>query len=407
MRTTRPLFAAAAAPLALLALLAPQPAHAGPYGVELFAQGLDQPVRLLAPAGDGRIFIVERTGRIRLFHQDGSEIGTFLDLSAVVGRAGERGLLGLAFPPDHAATGRFYVNYIDRDGNTRVVRYGLGGGVDVAAPASAATLLTIHQPHSTHNGGQMAFGSDGMLYVGLGDGGGAGDPDNRAQDDQQLFGKMLRLDVSGPGGYAVPADNPFVGQAPLDEIWVKGLRNPWCFSFDRDTGDLYIADVGEKTWEEVDVQPASSPGGENYGWRLMEGDDCYLPETGCNDGSLTLPAYAYDHGGTPFRCSISGGFVYRGALVPELAGQYLFGDYCSAQIWSFVWTDGVGIGTVYDRTDLLSPPGGYQSVVGFGQDGLGELYVLDIAGGTVHRIVPGTPLPATARGWGDVKALWR
>ena len=245
----------------------------------------------------------------------------------------------------------------------------------------------MDQTAPNHNGGHLEFGPDNMLYIGLGDGGGTGDPQNQAQNDQLLLGKMLRLDVSGPTGYAIPADNPFIGQPPRDEIWAKGLRNPWCFSFDQTTGDLYIADVGQSFEEEIDVQPASSIGGENYGWRLMEGNDCYNPPTNCNDGSLTLPVHTYSHGGSPFRCSISGGYVYRGTALPSLAGQYFFADYCSNQIWSLTWTETGGLGVVTDHTAELTPPGGYFSVASFGQDGLGELYILDMDRGRVYRIV--------------------
>jgi glucose/arabinose dehydrogenase len=367
--------------------------------VELAIDDLASPVRLVAPEGDPRLFVVEQGGRIRVFSPDGTPRGDFLDLTGEISFSGEQGLLGLAFAPDYAQSGRFYVNYTDLNGHTRVVRYRVGtGNPDRADLDSAEFLLTVEQPHGNHNGGHLEFGPDGMLYVGLGDGGGGGDPDNLAQNRQTLLGKMLRLDVAGASGYTIPPDNPFVGTPTRDEIWAVGLRNPWCFSFDRLTGDLYIADVGQGQREEVDIQPAAAAGGENYGWRLMEGSLCYNPPSGCNDGTLVLPIYEYARGGSPFRCAISGGYVYRGSLAAELTGLYLFADYCSRQIWSLAWSAETGLGPVVERTGELTPPSGYNRIVGFGQDGLGELYVIDWAAGSIYRIVGSTI------GTGDVPA---
>ncbi len=356
--------------------------------VELAVGGLVSPVRVAAPVGDERLFVVEQGGRIRVFQQDGTPRGDFLDLSGQISTGGERGLLGLAFAPDYAQSGRFYVNFTDLDGHTRIVRYRVSAtDPDRADPTTASLVLAVEQPDDNHNGGHLEFGPDGMLYVGLGDGGGGGDPDDYAQNPQSLLGKMLRLDVAGPSGYAIPADNPFVGAAPRDEIWALGLRNPWCFGFDRLTGDLWISDVGQSSREEINVQPAASLGGENYGWRLMEGSQCFNPPTNCNDGSLTLPIYDYARGGSPFRCSISGGYVYRGARAPELRGQYLFADYCSRQIWSLTWSEAAGLGEVVERTTELTPPGGYGRIVGIGQDGLGELYVIEWQLGRLYRLI--------------------
>jgi len=380
----RPAFPTIAA-LVLAAGVLPRPSAAA---VEEIVSGLDQPVRLVAPAGDDRLFVVERVGRIRIFDQQGLELATFLDIRDSTTIAGERGLLGLAFPPDYAATGRFYVDYTDDAGDTRIVRLRADpADPDRADPASHEILLTVPQPHSNHNGGHLEFGPDGMLYVGMGDGGGFGDPDHLAQDGQRLLGKMLRLDVGVPAGYAVPGGNPFTGQPPRDEIWALGLRNPWCFSFDGLTGDLYIADVGESDAEEIDVQPASSAGGENYGWSLMEGNLCFDPPADCDDGSLTLPVHTYSHGGTPWRCAVSGGYVYRGSRIPSLYGDYFFADYCSNQIWTLAWSPTGGAGAVVDRTADMTPPGGYGSICSFGRDGLGELYVVDLDGGAIYRIV--------------------
>ena len=370
---------------ALLLTAAPASAQ---VAAEPWITDLNSPVRLVAPPGDSRLFVVERGGRVLAFTSAGAFIDTFLDVNSLTTESSERGLLGLAFPPDYAATGRFYVSYTDLDGDSRLARYVVGTDPDRADRASGTILLTVAQPAGNHNGGHIEFGPDGMLYFGLGDGGGSGDPQNNAQNDQTLLGKLLRLDVSGPGGYTIPPDNPQVGRPPLDEIWAKGLRNPWCWSFDRLTGDLYIADVGQNELEEINVRPAGMPGGANYGWRLMEGTACYEPEAGCFRPGLTLPVHEYTHGGSPFRCSISGGYVYRGADIPQLKGQYFYADFCSAEVWSLTWTGAEGATRVRNWTDRLAPAGGFGSIVGFGQDAAGELYVLDYDKGTAYRLVP-------------------
>jgi glucose/arabinose dehydrogenase len=381
--------------LCVLAVAGASPAGAQ-FAPRLVLSGLDQPVRLVAPPGDDRLFVVEQPGRIRVFDRDGGDRGVFLDLTGSISQGGERGLLGLAFPPDYATSGRFFVDFTDLSGDTRLVRLSVSSDPDRADPASADTLLTIDQPYSNHNGGHLEFGPDGWLYFGLGDGGSGGDPGNRAQDGQTLLGKLLRLDVSGAVVAPAPG-NPFLGAAPLDEIWALGLRNPWCFSFDRLTGDLYIADVGQALREEIDIAPAGT-GGQNFGWRLMEGDACFNPASGCNDGTLTLPVHQYTHGGTPFRCSVSGGYVYRGSAVAALQGTYLFADYCSAQVWGLRWTAAGGLASVTELTSMLSPAGGYASISAFGQDAAGELYILDYDDGKAYRIVAaasgeGPPLP--------------
>ena len=353
--------------------------------------GLSRPVRLTSPPDDPRLFVVEQRGTIKVYTNDGASLGTFLDVTDLTEVAGERGLLGLAFAPDYTATGRFYIHYTNLSGDTRVARYLADpDDPDRALAGSASPVLSVDQPFSNHNGGHLAFGPDGMLYVGLGDGGSGGDPQNNAQDDQSLLGKMLRLDVSGASGYEIPADNPFVDLSPLDEIWAKGLRNPWVYSFDRQTGDLWIADVGQNLLEEIDVQPGGSSGGENYGWRLMEGTDCFNPPSDCNDGSLTLPIHEYPHNEPPFPCSVSGGCVYRGGQVPELYGRYLFADYCSDQIWSLTWSELGGVGEVTELTDQLTPTGGYNHIVSISEDAGGELYVVDTSAGVIYRIVGDT-----------------
>lgn len=373
------------APFIGLALLAAaRPGSAEPR-VSIFTRSVSSPVRVTAPPGDDRVFVVEQNGLIRVFNRGGSSRGVYLDLTSVTVLSGERGLLGLAFAPDYRTSGRFYVNYTDLAGDTRIARYRVSADPDRADAAHPEIILTVTQPYSNHNGGHLAFGPDGKLYIGLGDGGNGGDPQNNGQNPQSLLGKMLRLDVSPASGYGIPPDNPFVSSAPRDEIWALGLRNPWCYAFDAVTGDLWIADVGQDRLEEIDTQPAASRGGENYGWRLMEGGDCYNPPSACNDGSLTLPIHTYTHGGAPSRCSISGGGVYRGAAVPALQGAYLFADYCSDQVWSLVRQGGSV--TVTERTAQLTPAGGFGNIVSFGTDGHDEMYVVDRGGNAIYRLV--------------------
>lgn len=346
--------------------------------------GLDLPVQI-AEAGDGsgRLFVVEQRGRVRIV-QNGTLLTTpFLDITDRVSCCGERGLLSVAFPPSFADTGRFYVNYTDLSGDTVVARYHLGAQPDVADASSEQIVLTVNQPYANHNGGQLAFGpGDGFLYVGMGDGGSAGDPQDRAQDPSSLLGKLLRIDVEtgNPQTYTVPATNPYtqtVGFRP--EIWALGLRNPWRFSFDPDTGDLFIGDVGQNRYEEVDYQPAASRGGENYGWRIMEGSHCFEPPV-CNPSGLVLPVAEYGHGDG--NCSISGGVVYRGGDYPDLDGIYLFADYCSGRIW------GLKQNAASWQSDLL-----YDApfrITGFGADEAGNIWLTEYAGapdGALHRVI--------------------
>ena len=390
-----------------LLLLAPTAVRAE-LALETVLTNLGGPVRLVAPAADDRLFVVERGGLVRVFNQDGAERGTFIDLSSLTLVTNERGLLGLAFPPDYAISGRFYVSYTDDTAGTTtnsiLARYQVSTDPDVADAGSAEILLTVFQPQSNHNGGHIEFGPDGMLYFGFGDGGGAGDTDNNSQDDQSLLGKMLRLDVSGPGAYAIPVDNPFVGATPRDEIWAKGLRNPWCFSFDRVAGDLYIADVGQALLEEIDVQPASSGGGENYGWRLMEGSACFNPQANCNDGSLVLPVHEYGH--SAGRCSISGGYVYRGATIPSEEGSYFFADWCSGEVWTLRWSEAGGATGITNRTAELTTAFPLSGITSFGQDGRGELYVIESSTGQIHRIVDANPTPSEVGSMGRLKRRW-
>ncbi len=259
----------------------------------------------------------------------------FLDISdRVESGSSERGLLSVAFHPDYAENGRFFVNYTNKDGDTVISRFQVTADPNVADAATETILLTIPQPFPNHNGGQLQFGPDGYLYVGMGDGGAAADPQGNGQNEGTLLGAMLRLDVDGvsaEANYAVPADNPFINSEGRNEIWATGVRNPWRFSFDRLTGDLFIADVGQNIWEEVNFQPANSSGGENYGWDIMEGMHCFSDDA-CDSSGTVLPIYDYQHENG--RCSITGGYVYRGQQFPALTGNYFFGDYCTGEIWA-------------------------------------------------------------------------
>jgi glucose/arabinose dehydrogenase len=365
----------------------PSIAFAAP-AIELIpiATGLDNPVAI-TNAGDGsrRLFITLKGGQIRIHDAQGLRATPFLDISALVTTGSERGLLSTAFHPDYPTNGFFYVNYTDLAGSTVIARYQASADPDIADPASATFLLTIPQPFANHNGGQLNFGPDGYLYIGMGDGGSGGDPSNFAQDLGSLLGKMLRIDVDGALPYSVPADNPFLatpGAQP--EIWALGFRNPWRFSFDRVTGDLFIADVGENSWEEVSFQPTGSSGGANYGWRRMEGTHCFNPAAGCDDGTLTLPIIEYDHSAGD--CSVTGGYRYRGADSPGLAGLYLYGDFCTGKIWT-AEVNAQGAWT----TELLEDTG--LQITAFGEDEAGEIYVAHFASpaGAVYRIREAAP----------------
>jgi glucose/arabinose dehydrogenase len=351
-----------------------------PLSAQLVVSGLSSPVFLTAPPGDttGRLFVIEQGGRV-IIVRNGAALGTpFLDLTDSVVSGGEQGLLGMAFYPDYASSGRFIVSYTRLDGSSVVARYRVStGNPDLADPLSGQTLLTVSQPYANHNGGMVAFGPDGYLYFGLGDGGGGGDPLNTGQDRTDLLGSMLRLDVSGAGGYATPSSNPYAGSATFRaELWNYGLRNPWRFSFDRQTGDLYIGDVGQNALEEIDVAAAGSGGGENYGWNTMEGKSCY-GGSGCNQAGLVLPVLDYPHGGA---CSVTGGYVYRGPAIPALQGTYLYGDYCAGWVRGFRWQGGQAM----DLREWTALAGG--SISSFGEDADGELYIVRY-GGAIYRIV--------------------
>jgi glucose/arabinose dehydrogenase len=344
------------------------------------ASGLQSPVHLTAPASDARLFIVEQPGRIRIV-ENGQLLPTpFLDIAAKVSSGGERGLLSVAFHPLYAQNGFLYVNYTDRAGDTRIERYRVSTNRNVADPASASLVLHVRQPYSNHNGGMVAFGPDGMLYVGMGDGGGGGDPEEAGQDPLQLLGKLLRIDVDAAQPYGMPAGNPYAGKSGgRGEIWALGMRNPWRFSFDHTAKLLYVADVGQNRLEEVNVVPAGQAG-VNYGWDIMEASDCFEPSSGCPRAGLTLPVLEYAHADG---CSITGGFVYRGQAIPGLQGHYLYADYCEGWVRSFRYAEGQAA----DKRSYPLPDVG--NISSFGEDSQRELYLISHRG-TVHRIAPAT-----------------
>mgnify|MGYP002783876383 CR=1 FL=1 len=347
--------------------------------LEPLITGLRNPVDIQSPRdGSGRLFIVEQAGTIRIFANGQLRPGNFLDISARTLRDGECGLLGLAFPPDFARKRHFYVNYTDTNcTNSIVARYRLSGDDNVADPGSEQVVMRLAQPFRNHNGGQLAFGPDGYLYIGWGDGGSGRDPQNHGQNRQSLLGKMLRLDVeSDLTQYRIPAGNPFVNTTTTrPEVWALGLRNPWRYSFDRVTGDLWIADVGQNRAEEINFQPASSAGGENYGWRTMEGLQCLFQP--CNPADFTLPVHEYTR--AQGDVSVTGGYVYRGPVASSLTGTYLYGDFASGRIWGLRRENGRFVNRLLLSSGL--------AISSFGEDQDGTLYVANHRG-TVVRVVP-------------------
>ncbi len=353
-----------------------------PVSLEAVATGLAFPLYLTSPEGDPRLFIVEKGGIIRIVKTGALLPTAFLDISARVSTGSEQGLLGLAFDPAYATNGRFVVNYTDLAGDTRVSAFRVSADPDLADAASETLILSVDQPFPNHNGGQVLYGPDDHLYIMLGDGGSAGDPGGRGQSLTDLLGSILRIDPQDAGGYTVPADNPFVGTAgALPEIWSYGLRNPWRVAFDPANGDLYIADVGQGEWEEVNIAIAAAGAGRglNFGWKVMEGPECFEASS-CDQDDLELPVLAYGHDAG---CSISGGFVYRGAAIPALQGHYFYSDFCSGWVRSFRYENGEAVDQFQWPT--LAPGG---NVPGFGRDAAGELYVMS-AGGSVFKIVGG------------------
>ncbi len=347
----------------------------------LIADGFTQPLYVTgAGDGSGRLFVVEQPGTIWIVRNGQRLEKPFLDIVDQVGsQSNEQGLLSIAFSPDYARDGQFFINYTDREGNTVVARYQVTDDPDQADVNSARTILTIEQPAANHNGGLLKFGPDGYLYIGTGDGGRGGDPWDNAQNRNVLLGKLLRIDVMNVAGnqpYAIPADNPFIGEPDMrPEIWAWGLRNPWRFAFDRETDDLYIADVGQNRYEEVHFQPGDSAGGENYGWNIMEGATCYNASE-CDQTGLEQPIIVYSHA---LGCSITGGYVYRGHQFPQLDGIYFYGDYCSGRIWGLRQTD-----QQWDNAELLQAD---LLLTSFGEDDAGEVYFTDRNGGVYQLVV--------------------
>ncbi len=365
--------------LALLLLAACSgggPSDPPPGAVEIrlqeVASGLASPTFVTAPAGDARLFVVEQPGRIRVVENGVLAATPFLDITDRVLSGGERGLLSMAFHPGYAQNGLFFVYYTDRQGDIRVDRFRVSADRNRADAASARAIITVpHREAGNHNGGLAAFGPDGKLYLGTGDGGGGGDPRGNGQNPQALLGKLLRLDVDGGDPYAIPADNPFARGGGRPEIWALGLRNPWRFSWS--AGTLYVADVGQSAWEEVNAVPASTAG-INYGWNPMEGAHCYT--AGCDTTGKTLPVLEYGHAEG---CSITGGYAYRGSALPALRGHYFYADYCQGWVRSFRLANG----QVSDRREWNV--GSVGSISSFGEDGSGELYVV-AAAGRVFRV---------------------
>jgi glucose/arabinose dehydrogenase len=352
--------------------------------LEPIFDGLDQPLYITAAEdGSDRLFVLEKPGRIVVYGANRGEGEVFLDLTDRVLSTGyEQGLLGLAFAPNFAESGHFFVNYTDRNGDTVIARYEVSADdPNQGNPDSEFVVLSFEQPAANHNGGMILFGPDGYLWIGTGDGGRANDAFGHGQNPTTLLGAMLRIDVTSDPSqpYTIPADNPFVGDdSTLDEIWAIGLRNPWRYTFDRATGDLWIADVGQNQYEEVNLIPAGALGGPyNFGWPIMEGNQCFQANT-CDQTGLTLPAFDYDHSQG---CSVTGGTVYRGAAFPALTGIYFYADFCSGRLWGY-WNDDQG-----ERNELLIESG--QAISSFGEDEAGEIYVTDLNSGVVSRLVIG------------------
>lgn len=366
------------------------------FKLSLIAEGIQRPIYMASPRGDDkRLFVVEQTGKIWILESGKKLESPFLDVGHKMIRlsrmallyGSEQGLLGLAFHPDFLTNGRFFVHYTDLTGTTAVEEYGLGATPDEADPQSGRVILNVKQPYPNHNGGQLAFGPDGYLYISLGDGGAGGDPHGHGQNTNTLLGSILRLDVDQDQPYTIPADNPFVGKNNFrEEIWAYGLRNPWRFSFDFSTGDLWIGDVGQNRWEEVDRIQAPLSGGLNFGWNIMEGNTCYRGDNCASDG-LTPPVHVYPINDVA-ECSVVGGYVYRGTAIPSLQGSYIFADYCSARIWRLT-PDQDGTPQLEELTAALNPDKKFMDrISSFGRDGRGEIFISDNTTGKIFSLSP-------------------
>lgn len=370
---------------------------AGNLKLTSIATGLDDPLLVKSPPDDpARLIVAQRDGVIRLI-ENGQLVATpYLDISGRVLSGGERGLLGVAFHPSFAQNGRFFVHYSGDgttapNGSTVISEFVAGTqaapspNADTADPGSESVLLTVAQPYSNHNGGSIEFkpGGGNNLFIGLGDGGSGGDPQNNGQTLSTLLGKILRIDVDGsaPGkNYGIPSGN-MSGANVEPEIWSYGVRNPWRTTFDPCTGDMYVADVGQNQWEEINVEPANKGSGSNYGWRVMEGTHCYNPSSGCDQSGKVLPVAEYDHSSG---CSVTGGHVYRGSSIAWLRGTYIYADYCSGRFWSFAWNGSQATGLA-EITDDINPSAAVKNITSFGQDAAGEIYVTSF-NGQVYRI---------------------
>jgi glucose/arabinose dehydrogenase len=333
--------------------------------------------------GNGRLYVVTQDGQVRIVEDQRLVEQPFLDISGQITTGGERGLLGVAFHPRIGDDPRVFTDYTDEQGNTVVSSWTVSADLTRADPDSESVLLRVKQPFANHNGGALQFGPDGFLYISLGDGGSGGDPQGNGQNLDTPLAKILRIDVDNTTGrtpYAIPADNPFREQAGArPETWVSGLRNPWRITFDRETGDLWIGDVGQGAFEEIDVVRASSGGGQNFGWNIMEGRHCFAPRDGCTSDGLTPPVTEYGHGGG--ECSVTGGYVYRGTAWPNLRGGYLFGDYCSGRMWAID-----AAASEVDEPTLVLESG--HTISSFGEDDAGELYVTDLGGSLLRVTAP-------------------
>jgi glucose/arabinose dehydrogenase len=366
-------------PLALLGCFQVPP---GEFKLELIAQGLIKPLYLTSPVNDPRLFIVQQGGQILLFEGGAVKATPFLDVSARIKSTGtEQGLLSVAFHPDFAANGKFYIDYTDTNGDTVISQFLVSADPNLADPNSELIILTQEQPFENHNGGLLKFGPDGFLYIGLGDGGSANDPQRNGQNLNSLLGKILRIDVDGGVPFAIPANNPFANQVNArGEIWHFGLRNPWRFSFDRQTGNLYIGDVGQNNFEEIDFM-IGGVGGLNWGWSAMEGSGHCVNDASCNALGISIPITEYPHRDG---CSVTGGYVYRGALIPALQGKYLYSDFCQGFIRALT----VEGGALVSEEDITAKFGirDAGNVASFGEDASGELYIIDLKG-AVFKIV--------------------
>ena len=357
-----------------LALLFLNYSHSQTIGLETFASGFISPVEI-SNAGDSRLFVVEKGGKIKILNSDKTTNATpFLDISTQVSTGSEQGLLGLAFHPNYASNGQFFINYTNLSGSTVIAKYTVNSGnPNIANTSSGSSLLTIAQPFSNHNGGTIKFGPDGFLYIGMGDGGSGGDPGNRAQNSTELLGKMLRIDVNTGSPYGIPNNNPYVGIAGADEIWAIGLRNPWKFSFDKIKNNLLIADVGQNNIEEINVV-STSEAGLNYGWRCYEGNTAYNT-TGCPaQASMKFPLAVINH--SSGACSITGGYVYNGTSHPDFKELYFFSDYCNPQIGMMSSTGTITYSQTFSGNSFST----------FGEDNTGELYIAAINNGTIFKI---------------------